>query len=131
MYREKAFRLIRPVEEGCDDLTYGTTSFKVLELDLNDNKWVKVKDLGNRALFLGYNSSFSIEVSVDSNRIKNNCIYFTDDCSESYLGILEFPNGGGKDMGIYNLLDGRIEPHFCGNSYSLVTPPTWVEPSFY
>ncbi|KAK2988915.1 hypothetical protein RJ640_026183 [Escallonia rubra] len=105
---------------------YGTTTFQVFQLDLRDKKWSEINNLGNRALFLGFNSSFSMEAS-DTNRCKANCIYFTDDCVDSYRS---FPGGGGRDMGVFNLLDGSIEPHFDGRSLSLVTPPTWIEPSF-
>uniref|UniRef100_A0A5B7ALQ3 KIB1-4 beta-propeller domain-containing protein n=1 Tax=Davidia involucrata TaxID=16924 RepID=A0A5B7ALQ3_DAVIN len=109
-----------------EDDTYGTTSFQVFELNVNNGNWVKVQSLGDRALFLGYNSSFSVEAS--SSDIKANCIYFTDDCHESY----SYPsyNGGGKDMGIYNLVDGSFEPHFKGDSISDISPPLWVTPSF-
>ncbi|XP_044486928.1 putative F-box protein At5g55150 [Mangifera indica] len=105
-----------------EDGPYGTTGFKVFQVDLGNNKWTEIKDLGNRTLFLGYNSSFSEEALY----CKANCIYFTDDCLEDYFDL---PEGGGKDMGIYNILDGSIEPHFHfeGSSYSSVNPPMWVQ----
>ncbi|KAK3033224.1 hypothetical protein RJ639_033104 [Escallonia herrerae] len=105
---------------------YGTTTFRVFQLDLRDKKWSEINNLGNRALFLGFNSSFSMETS-GMNRCKANCIYFTDDCVDSYRS---FPGGGGRDMGVFNISDGSIKPHFDGRSLSLVTPPTWVQPSF-
>ncbi|TXG50457.1 hypothetical protein EZV62_022981 [Acer yangbiense] len=75
-------------------------------------------------LFLGYNSSVSIEAS---NFYKPNCIYFTDDCMGSYW---EDKRGGGKDMGIYNLHDGSITSvPFKGDPYSHVNPAMWVEQS--
>ncbi|TXG50392.1 hypothetical protein EZV62_022916 [Acer yangbiense] len=43
-------------------VAYGTDAFHVLEVDLSSNKWSQVKNLGNRSLFLGENSSFSVEV---------------------------------------------------------------------
>ncbi|KAK3026402.1 hypothetical protein RJ639_041414 [Escallonia herrerae] len=97
-----------------DSGNYGTTSFRVIQLDLRHNKWSTINNLGKRALFLGYNSSFFVETS-DKVGCKGNCIYFTDDCGESYFGT---PEGGGKDMGIFNMLDGSIEPHFGGKSLS-------------
>ncbi|GKD47316.1 zinc finger, CCHC-type containing protein, partial [Tanacetum coccineum] len=45
--------------------------------------------------------------------IKSNCIYYTDDVLELYGGSQK---GGGRDMGIYHLSDGTIEPHFSGES---------------
>ncbi|XP_031284794.1 F-box protein SKIP23-like [Pistacia vera] len=68
----------------------------------------EVKNLGNRALFLGHSSSLSIEAS-EATGCKPNCIYFTDDCVEKYV---EERNGGGKDMGIYNMEDGSVTPFF-------------------
>uniref|UniRef100_A0A5B7ANM9 KIB1-4 beta-propeller domain-containing protein n=1 Tax=Davidia involucrata TaxID=16924 RepID=A0A5B7ANM9_DAVIN len=109
-----------------DDYNYGTTRFQVFELNVNNGNWAEVQSLGDRALFLGYNSSISVQADIGC---KANCIYFTDDSYESYL--FTTPNGGGKDMGIYNLLDGSIEPHFQGHSFSYVTPPLWVAPSFF
>ncbi|XP_052520145.1 uncharacterized protein LOC128071305 [Budorcas taxicolor] len=75
---------------------YKTEGFTVFEVNIEDGTSVEVKDLGNKALFLGYNSSFSIECS-DFNNCKPNCIYFTDDSMDIYLS---FEEGGGKDMGI-------------------------------
>lgn len=37
------------------------------------------------------------------------------------------PEGGGRDMGIFNLKDRSIEPHFEGRSYNRVNPPMRVE----
>ncbi|KAA8522322.1 hypothetical protein F0562_013317 [Nyssa sinensis] len=66
-------------KEGSDGgENYGSFGFQVLELNVRNGKWVKVESLGNRALFLGCNSSFSVEAS-DITGCKANCIYFTDD----------------------------------------------------
>ncbi|KAK4843861.1 hypothetical protein QYF36_023305 [Acer negundo] len=96
---------------------YETYAFQIFEVDLSSNTWKEVKNLGNKALFLGDNSSFSIEV-LDVTRCKSNCIYFTDDCRESYCSPDFCGRGGGKDMGIYNIQDKSIEPYIrkvvCG-----------------
>ncbi|XVF10626.1 hypothetical protein REPUB_Repub07fG0198800 [Reevesia pubescens] len=60
------------------DKSYKTTGFGVFELDVESRVWLKVSTLGNMALFLGHNSSFSIEVRNHSH-CKSNCIYFTED----------------------------------------------------
>ena len=39
-------------------------------------------------------------------------------------------HGGGRDTGIYNMLDGSIEPHYLDESLSCITPPMWFFPSF-
>ncbi|GJT23470.1 hypothetical protein Tco_0893407 [Tanacetum coccineum] len=56
--------------------------------------------------------------------IKGNCIYYTDDVFGQYH---RSEKGGGRDMGIYHMSDGTIEPHFAGESLSHLTPPIWLE----
>ncbi|KAK4844307.1 hypothetical protein QYF36_018681 [Acer negundo] len=103
-----------------------TFSFEVLQVELSTNTWTEVHSLGNKTLFLGDNSSLAIE-TLELSGCKSNCIYFTEDYTDEYYGT---EKGGGKDMGIYHLEDGRIEPHFNGDSCYLFTPPLWVEKSF-
>ncbi|GAB4827341.1 hypothetical protein Ancab_034228 [Ancistrocladus abbreviatus] len=109
-----------------DDIAdYKSTVFWVLELDVGNGEATEVKDLGNRSLFLGDNCSMSIEAS-ERYGCKANCIYYTDDCFAHY-----WPRAiaGGKDMGIFNLSDGTVEPHYeGGESYGRFTPPMWIEP---
>ncbi|KAK2663759.1 hypothetical protein Ddye_002333 [Dipteronia dyeriana] len=116
---------------------YGTTAFRVVEVDLsrNQNEWSPVKNLGNRALFVGDNSSLSVQV-FDNSNFKPNRIYFTEDWRELYF-CRHYPEGVGRDMGIYNLQDGSIERietsfiHRCKCSlYHAFNPPMWVEESF-
>nr|GEV66686.1 hypothetical protein [Tanacetum cinerariifolium] len=95
-----------------------TKSFQVLAYDLESGKWSKVEDLGTKTLFVGYNASFWMEDTTGV--IKGNCIYYTDDV----FGDDDFR--GGRDMGIYHLSDGTIEPHFAGESLSILTPPIWL-----
>ncbi|KAF8412283.1 hypothetical protein HHK36_000244 [Tetracentron sinense] len=74
---------------------YQTTEFRVFEPDLgksNGGEWVEVKNLGDKALFLGHSYSMSI-VASDFPNCKANCIYFTDDLEETYYG---HPDGGGE-----------------------------------
>ncbi|PWA87203.1 hypothetical protein CTI12_AA134070 [Artemisia annua] len=98
--------------------TYKTKSFQVLAYDLKSRKWSKVKDFGRKTLFVGFSSSFWMEDTTGV--IKGNCIYYTDDEEGEY----EYSEkGGGRDMGIYNLSDGTMEPHFTGESRSRFTPP--------
>uniref|UniRef100_A0A7N2REG2 KIB1-4 beta-propeller domain-containing protein n=1 Tax=Quercus lobata TaxID=97700 RepID=A0A7N2REG2_QUELO len=103
----------------------GTTAFKVFEVNLGGEEWKKLKNLDNRALFLGHNSSVSVKASGFSG-CKANCIYFTDNF-EIHWSI---PCGGGRDTSIYNMIDGSIEPHYPGESLSCIKPPRWVVPSF-
>ncbi|XP_071695426.1 putative F-box protein At5g60060 [Rutidosis leptorrhynchoides] len=85
-------------DELCSEI-YKTTSFKVFKYDLDNEEWSEVKNLGSKALFVGYSQSFLME--EDSRGvIKGNCIYFTDDVSELYLRSVK---GGGRDMGVYDM----------------------------
>jgi hypothetical protein len=122
-------RLVIQEEEEEEASAGGSYLFRVFEVVIgtkSNSRIEEVESLGNRALFLGSNSSFSIEASKDF-ECKPNCIYFTDDFPEYYYSK---PDGGGKDMGIYNLEDGSIEKHYKGNSCCFITPPIWVEKSF-
>ncbi|KAK4358096.1 hypothetical protein RND71_023706 [Anisodus tanguticus] len=103
-------------EEGDD--SYGVKEFRVYKI--NDSSYEEVKDLGNRALFLGISATLAVEPPPGC---QGNRIYFTDDCREAYFCM---ERGGGKDMGVYNLLDGTIVPHYTGKSYHKLTPPLWV-----
>ncbi|XP_030549775.1 putative F-box protein At5g55150 [Rhodamnia argentea] len=100
---------------------FETSGFQAFLLDLEASTWTKVDSLGNTSLFLGLNSSFSMEVTDQHGGIEPNCIYFTDDRTYKLTK--------GEDMGIYHMADGRIEPLFgdgtpvCPNS-----TPLWIEP---
>ncbi|KAL5749698.1 hypothetical protein ACOSP7_024301 [Xanthoceras sorbifolium] len=44
----------------------------------------------------------------DISGCKLNCIYFTNNCLDTYTFL---PEGGGKDIGTYDLQNGSIEPY--------------------
>ncbi|KAI8569446.1 hypothetical protein RHMOL_Rhmol02G0279900 [Rhododendron molle] len=101
---------------------YETCGFKVFEVDLGKvGECVEKRSLGDHALFLGDNSS----VSVDASRfkgIKSNCIYYTDNLNR----------GARKDVSIYDIEDGSHRPCYEGEySFSLTCPPLWVNPSSF
>ncbi|KAK2989091.1 hypothetical protein RJ640_018880 [Escallonia rubra] len=60
---------VRPVDEDDCEYTYGTTSFQVFEVDLSNDGWTEVKNLGNLALFLGHNSFFSLRPVTKASRL--------------------------------------------------------------
>ncbi|KAK3200007.1 hypothetical protein Dsin_023422 [Dipteronia sinensis] len=104
----------------------GTCYFMVFEVDWSTKTWKEINDLGNKALFLGYNSSLSVEVS-DTSYCKPNCIYFTQDYCEARWKNRTF----GKDMGAYNFEDGSITPFYGGGrNIQRLTPPMWIEQSY-
>lgn len=120
-----------------DECFYGTNEFVALELDISIGNWTPIKSLGTRSLFLGHNSSMSIDASTNFH-CKSNCIYFTNDFpkSYSYMDIINKQTGsggggGGADMRIYNMEDGNIERFFETNPCHILNPPMWVEHGFY
>ncbi|CAI9093865.1 OLC1v1029455C1 [Oldenlandia corymbosa var. corymbosa] len=78
------------------DGSYGATRFEVFRLDVTKCEWEKISSLGNGAIFVGHSAAISVDASAFPNVLKSNCIYFTDDCQESYWNR----DGGGRDMGI-------------------------------
>nr|GEW47625.1 hypothetical protein [Tanacetum cinerariifolium] len=120
-------RLLVVLRQGMKDgystfETYKTKRFLIFAYDFKDTTWSSVKDLGKKTLFVGQSSTFWVEDTTGV--IKSNCIYFTDDFNFLYN---QSRNGGGRDMGIYHLSNGTIEPHFTGESRSSLTPPIWLE----
>ncbi|XP_055809601.1 probable F-box protein At1g65740 [Solanum dulcamara] len=107
------------IENHPETNSYGVKEFIVSKVDVDNESYEDVDDLGNRALFLG----FSASMAVEQYGCKANHIYFTDDCSTAYFSSVK---GGGKDMGIYNLFEDTIEPHYTGESYHRFSPPIWI-----
>ncbi|KAK2636401.1 hypothetical protein Ddye_031193 [Dipteronia dyeriana] len=104
--------------------SYISSKFQAFNVDLSTKTCTEIKDLDDRIIFLGHNSSFSLACPPNC---KPNSLYFTDDSKDTYIRIEE---GGGKDIGIYSLQDGSITPHFIDKSLDPLTPPMWIEHSF-
>uniref|UniRef100_A0A7N0RBU0 F-box domain-containing protein n=1 Tax=Kalanchoe fedtschenkoi TaxID=63787 RepID=A0A7N0RBU0_KALFE len=117
-------------EEDFDqpDVMYKTIGFTVFRMDLCSGLWEKMTSLGDRALFLGENSSLCL-VAYDYVGCKGNCIYFTDDYSASNCDGY----WGDFDLGVYNLVDDSIEPLVSCPRNSRTglrwPPPIWVTPN--
>ncbi|XP_071918896.1 uncharacterized protein [Coffea arabica] len=124
---EQGFELDKPI--------YGTTEFQVFELVSTTgggkeitSRWKEVKNLGSRSIFLGHSSSMCLENNKLGPGIKSGHIYFTDDAWEAYL---EIPEGGGKDMGVYNLEKGVTAPLYDAPlRLSRTCPSLWITPNF-
>ncbi|XP_073292807.1 F-box protein SKIP23 [Primulina huaijiensis] len=99
-----------------------TLKFKVFRLDENAGRWIEVSDLGDRMLFLGENSAFSVNASDVS--CKGNCILFTNHCS----GRQEDEVWKGRGAGVFDLGSGSIEPIGSSSEYSKMfwPPPEWM-----
>ncbi|KAF8039692.1 hypothetical protein BT93_B2030 [Corymbia citriodora subsp. variegata] len=114
---ESVGRLLLIVRFGKEG--HGTAGFQVFVVDLDTRKWTKLESMGNVSLFVGFNSSFSVQLDENQQAIKPNCIYFT--CFD--------------DIGIYHMEDGRIEFDKEAD-YNVIpplwigSPPLWIEPRF-
>ncbi|XP_019233108.1 PREDICTED: F-box protein At2g26160-like [Nicotiana attenuata] len=106
-------------------LIFHTNSFRVYEVDLAAGTLTETKQIGDRAIFLGANASLSVQASQFPG-VNPNCIYFTDDFYEQYSDYVE---GGGLDMGIFNIADGTLKGQFKSLSRNRFTPPMWVTPT--
>lgn len=109
-------------------LVYRTTRFEVFKLNWCGPQWERMRSLGDTALFIGQNSSLALSAS-DFPGCLADCIYYTDDYSESNYDDVY----GEHDLGIFKLEDGSIEPLPCYPRYShyrLRWPPAlWVTPN--
>ncbi|XP_030944877.1 F-box protein SKIP23-like [Quercus lobata] len=118
------------VDEAFLDGTMGerTVRFKVFGLDWEGKKWVEVKSLGDRVLFLGDNCTFSAPASVLSG-CRGNCIFFTGNfnrnCEEGGSSDGVFRN---REIGVCDLDSGSIKPLGDYPEYSKLfwPPPAWV-----
>ncbi|PHT49815.1 hypothetical protein CQW23_09562 [Capsicum baccatum] len=107
------------IETNPETKLYGVEEFIVGKVDVDNESYEKVDDLGNRPLFLG----FSASLAVEQYGCKANHIYFMNDCT---LTFDSSEKGDGKDMDVYNLFDNTIEPHYAGESYHRFSPPIWI-----
>ncbi|KAM3374475.1 hypothetical protein P3S68_013189 [Capsicum galapagoense] len=81
-----------------------TMTFNVLKVDFINDDCVKLqylRDIGNRAFFVGKNRSFILS-TTEFPELRSGSIYFTD---ENYRWEYNF---GGHDMGIYDYKESSI-----------------------
>ena len=87
-----------------------------------------MKCLGDYSLFLGDNSSISVQAS-NSTGCQRNCIYFTQDVDDLYWHTAMI-----CDLGIYDVQSKEFRFHFNIDSSALDMmtrrPPIWVVPTF-
>lgn len=107
-----------------------TLKFVVYKLNSSNCKWTKENTLGDAALFLGDNSSFSVLPSTFRGCLPN-CIYFSHDY-DSVKG--QFGPLGPHDFGVYNVKDRSFLPIDTTHASTLVKmsnqPPIWILPTF-
>ncbi|XP_043705409.1 putative F-box protein At5g55150 [Telopea speciosissima] len=103
-----------------------TVGFDVYKFNFDNRKWTQVKSsLDNRALFVGFNDSFTIFPSNNHLGCEPNCIYFTD---VDLYGLME--NGAGHDMGVFRMETQEFDDHYVGpDILTRVCAPLWICPS--
>ncbi|KAJ4826908.1 hypothetical protein Tsubulata_006135 [Turnera subulata] len=111
-----------------------TVRFKVFRLDMEGQRWIEVRSLGDRVLFLGDDSTFSAS-SSDLFCCRGNCIFFVDNFFYSRDGYgsggddggLEDIEETGRDIAVFELESGYIGPLRNYPEYSkMFSPPGWV-----
>jgi hypothetical protein len=92
----------------------------VFRLDEKEKKWVKLKSLGDRILFLGNGCSFSTSAS-DLYVAKGNCVIFMDDVFYSNMLCK-------SGMSVFHLDQGRLSPLCDYPDYLNLfwPPPKWI-----
>ncbi|XP_027190962.1 F-box protein At2g26160-like [Cicer arietinum] len=110
---------------------YRTVGFMVFKMDWNVMAWRRIETLCDKALFIGANSSMCFS-AADFVGCRADCIYFTDDYSDSNHDDAVAKH----DFGIFRLSDESIEPLPCypRNSYPRFgwpfgPFPIWISPN--
>eukprot|EP00268_Persea_americana_P004041 TRINITY_DN11275_c0_g3_i1.p1 TRINITY_DN11275_c0_g3~~TRINITY_DN11275_c0_g3_i1.p1 ORF type:complete len:404 (-),score=38.64 TRINITY_DN11275_c0_g3_i1:554-1765(-) len=97
---------------------FDTYSVTLEEESGAQTKFTKMENLGDRVLFLGYNSSRLVN-SQDS---RGNCIYFGDNMIDRYC----YSTYGCRDSGVFRLEDGTVEELFADRFHPILSPPLWI-----
>ncbi|KAJ8629746.1 hypothetical protein MRB53_023069 [Persea americana] len=112
-------------EEDKEELSpHITLRFDIFRVSLEDKRlkrFTKVESLGDRALFLGYNSSMIVMASQFPG-CKGNHIYFADNMVEKYY----FSGYGCRDIGVFSLEGGTVEELFTDRFHPIWSPPLWI-----
>ncbi|KAF5737561.1 F-box protein [Tripterygium wilfordii] len=104
--------------------SYKTSHFEVFKLHIEQQLWIKVGSIGDRALFLGSNESMSV-CARDFKMFNRDSIYFTDD---NWEDIESNFSGGGHDMGMFSLEDKSVNVPDEYKMEKTKAPPTWLVP---
>ncbi|MCI06159.1 F-box protein, partial [Trifolium medium] len=92
----------------------------VFKLCEREKKWMKLKNLARKVLFLGHGCSFSAS-TLDLCVSKGNCVIFIDDAFLSVMNLLH-----GKC--VFHLDQGRLSPmsHYPEYFNLFWPPPDWI-----
>jgi len=109
------------LDDDDDCLNERAVKLEVYRLDVGEQKWVKVKDLGDRMLFVGDNCGFSAS-ALDFPGCRGNCVFFTGQDREDD-GLIK-----SKDVSVFDLESGSIGAVYNNSGYSQLfwPPPNWL-----
>ncbi|KAM0055043.1 putative F-box domain-containing protein [Helianthus debilis subsp. tardiflorus] len=98
-----------------------TVKLEVYKLDREEGRWVEVKDLGDKMLFLGDNCGFSASAE-EFPGCKGNCVFFTGQNREDD-GLVK-----SRGVGVFDLESGSIGAISNDSGYSQLfwPPPQWL-----
>jgi hypothetical protein len=112
--------------QGCVDGAKDFVKFQVYKMDGGGQKWVELKNLRDRVLFIGKYGAFFAPVSEFSSDHKGNCIVFREDIV--YTTYSESINLDGGPMHLFCLEDGSVMPLTSCSSFSNLcsAQPNWI-----
>ena len=106
--------------------THRTKGFRVFKLDLNGPRWIEIKHLGDRLLFLDCSKIRVVSArGLDGAQEFNggNCIFF---CIANTFCVDPFP---AHDIGVFSLLDKSIKRFPASSSLPISVHDMWLSPS--
>ncbi|KAG5618366.1 hypothetical protein H5410_018190 [Solanum commersonii] len=128
---------ILPENNLDDQFPYQTLTFDVFKLDFINHDHVELQNnssLGNRAFFIGSNTSFALS-TTEFPELKPNSVYFTDNLTWAYRHREKLKCGGhdlGHDLGIYDYKEGSFSscyyPIDLDKIQRILPAPIWFTP---
>ncbi|OMO81065.1 hypothetical protein COLO4_23779 [Corchorus olitorius] len=106
--------------KGTEDILYEGSKFYLQGIDFQRGICQKVESIGNQAMFLGCNYSFSVSID-DFPELKPDTVYFSDPMVYQRIHCSQF-------MWKYNVKDESVDPIAALSDYShkAATQPIWV-----
>lgn len=105
-----------------------TTEIEIYKVDLDKQKLVKMTNLADHAIFLGYNGTMCLPIK-DFPMLKSNCVYMTDDSFE-YVSL----KYNWREIGVWDMESKSLQS-FDNSMFShawLNWPsPVWITPSLF
>jgi hypothetical protein len=103
-----------------------TTELVVFKVDIKKKKLVELRDIGDHALFLGFNASICVPTK-DFLGFEPNCAYLTDDLEEHNEKLR-------NDRVVWNIKKRSMEKlddvWACTHPYLPLPAPIWITPRF-